>query len=662
MPLIVSPCFKGMIQEYMGSHLLPEVGPEEGPEEMRGGTRELAMQAIQKQKRSSNHLLKRQRELRGWSREKMVKELQAHFPEVAVTVDDIVRWENGKRRPSPYYREKLCILFETTADKLGLIPQDISCDQDAGEDETVQEAVISSLWTVPSRHNPFFTGREQLLQTIRERFVNGGTPWLPQIQALCGLGGIGKTQTAIEYSHRYREAYQFVLWVKASQSTLFADFVTLADPLNLPEKGQKDQSILVTSVKRWLASHESWLLIFDNVDDIELVYDILPADLKGHVLLTTRLYALGTFAHRIEVEKMNAEEGALIQCNCKTKTLTIHRLVQATIQNAMNKDARRTWIERATQIVCRTLPYTSSIYSTSGFPHYAVQLLRVSIHKDQEFGNKAHLAAELRKLAVQQQVLGRLKASEQSLQESLALSREIGDRFHEAKTHQYFALLRAYQGLFPASFTHLETAVSLINEANIVGLDSAISAYRSLCALLAGDIQKALIDAQYAWEQANAQGDERDMIRAEWMLGNALIRLTSAEGANNGSQITQHLEQAEIHLQDALERCRRNKTVDYEADLLLAWARLYTAKGDHVQARASAMEALAITNCSTFRVLRADIHVLLARLALANGDQTAAMIHAQAAFDDAHCDGIPYCYQSALEDGKRLLEQKLIKV
>src|SRR5579859_2542563 len=274
--------------------------------------RGLTTEEIQEQERTPNPLLRRQRELRRWSQGQVTKELQALFPGITVTAKDVGRWESGERWPSPYYREKLCVLFQTTADKLGFVPQDVSFEQNGEEDETAQGGEFSSLWTVPFRRNPFFTGRDQFIQTMRERFVSSGTSSFSQIQALCGLGGIGKTQIAIEYAHRYRDAYQFVLWVKATRSTLLADFVTLADLLNLPEKEQKDQSILIASIKRWFVSHESWLLIFDNVDDIEPVYDLLPVELTGHVLLTTHIYALGTFAYRVDVDKMNAEEGALL--------------------------------------------------------------------------------------------------------------------------------------------------------------------------------------------------------------------------------------------------------------------------------------------------------------------------------------------------------------
>lgn len=59
--------------------------------------------------------------MRGWSRKKVAIELSRLFPGVAVTGKEIARWEFGKRTPSPYYREKLCILFDATADKLGFL-------------------------------------------------------------------------------------------------------------------------------------------------------------------------------------------------------------------------------------------------------------------------------------------------------------------------------------------------------------------------------------------------------------------------------------------------------------------------------------------------------------------------------------------------------------
>jgi transcriptional regulator with XRE-family HTH domain len=97
------------------------------------------MEEIYERERTPNLLLRRQRELRGWSQGQVAKELQALFPGIAVTARHVARWESGKRRPGPYYREKLCTLFQTTADKLGFIPQDVSFEHNGEKGETVQE-------------------------------------------------------------------------------------------------------------------------------------------------------------------------------------------------------------------------------------------------------------------------------------------------------------------------------------------------------------------------------------------------------------------------------------------------------------------------------------------------------------------------------------------
>jgi tetratricopeptide (TPR) repeat protein len=171
----------------------------------------------------------------------------------------------------------------------------------------------TAAWHVPYRRNPFFTGRERLLKEIYERFTLPETTARVTTQALCGLGGIGKTQTALEYAYRYREAYHFVLWVRAAaRDTLITDFVTLAEVLHLPERQERDQHQIVDAVKWWLEHHTGWLLIFDNVDDLEVLSDFLPTGDSGHILLTTQAQALGAIAHAIEIEKMDVEEGTLL--------------------------------------------------------------------------------------------------------------------------------------------------------------------------------------------------------------------------------------------------------------------------------------------------------------------------------------------------------------
>ena len=116
------------------------------------------------------------------------------------------------------------------------------------------------LWQVQYRKNVFFTGREKVLSDLRHALEARGSA------ALSGLGGVGKTQTAVEYAYRYRHLYKAVFWAKAeSRETLVADFVSIAALLNLPSAQAKDQELAVADVKRWLDDNPGWLLILDNV-------------------------------------------------------------------------------------------------------------------------------------------------------------------------------------------------------------------------------------------------------------------------------------------------------------------------------------------------------------------------------------------------------------
>lgn len=291
-------------------------------------------------------------------------------------------------------------------------------------------------------------------------------------------------------------------------------------------------------------------------------------------------------------------------------------------------------------------------YSASGYPQRAVDLLRASIDIDQKLGDKKNLATALWNLAVQQQVLGKLLEAEQSLLDCIAICNEIDDTFNLAKTHQYFALQCAYQGKFQESSQHLDTAMSLFKELGSTAPESSIWAYRTLCQLLEGEIASALKSAQRTQELAKLWHHERDIIRAEWVLGLAWIHSVSQEPKRSSEK----LQEAEQHLSKALRRCRQISMVDYEADLLLAYARLYHLKGERLRAKEYGMEALAIADRSGFRVLRADIRNLLARLELENGNEGDAIGYAQSAYHDAFCDRPPYCYKSALEEAKGLLD------
>src|SRR5579883_2962685 len=160
------------------------------------------------------------------------------------------------------------------------------------------KTVPQPVWNIPYPPNPFFTGRETILQEIRNVLLT------KKSAALSGLGGIGKTQTAIEYTYRYRDEYDSILWVRAEFRTeLVSGFVKLAELLNLPVSQEKDESLSIAAVKQWLATHKDWLLILDNTDEIPMLGEFLPGSHSGHVLLTTRAFATGIY-QRIEIKKL----------------------------------------------------------------------------------------------------------------------------------------------------------------------------------------------------------------------------------------------------------------------------------------------------------------------------------------------------------------------
>ena len=156
--------------------------------------------------------------------------------------------------------------------------------------------VLPAIWNVPAR-NPNFTGRAAELGRIQAGLA--GHPAVT-VHALHGMGGIGKTQTAIEYAHRYCDAYDLVWWISAEQATLIGDqFSRLAEELGLQPSADPEHAL--RAIHRALRTRDRWLLIFDNAEDARQIGPLLPGG-TGHVLITTRRSGFRSLGQTLDLD------------------------------------------------------------------------------------------------------------------------------------------------------------------------------------------------------------------------------------------------------------------------------------------------------------------------------------------------------------------------
>jgi tetratricopeptide (TPR) repeat protein/CO dehydrogenase nickel-insertion accessory protein CooC1 len=165
---------------------------------------------------------------------------------------------------------------------------------------------IPRIWNVPAR-NADFTGRGGTLELLRDKLAGGGMA-VVVAQALYGLGGVGKTQVALEYAYRFMSDYELVWWVPSEQAEeIILALAELARKMGLKvgDNMAEAAEAALEELRRDTTPH--WLLIFDNADNPKELEPYLPTG-SGHVLITSRNQAWSHSAEPLEVDVFTRDE------------------------------------------------------------------------------------------------------------------------------------------------------------------------------------------------------------------------------------------------------------------------------------------------------------------------------------------------------------------
>lgn len=189
------------------------------------------------------------------------------------------------------------------------------------------EAGGSVTWNLP-RQDHKFIGREALLEELKKQLHNQNFDAGKNVNtssfnvAVCaGLGGIGKTQLALQYIHNSKHFYKLKAWFAAENiNQLKQEYIDFAWALGYRDRGPSFENAFIY-IKEWLSKNPEWLLVYDSVNSYEEIKDFLPAMSGGNVILTTRQQNWPNTFKKLNIELMTEKESMdLIQSIVSQKT------------------------------------------------------------------------------------------------------------------------------------------------------------------------------------------------------------------------------------------------------------------------------------------------------------------------------------------------------
>lgn len=152
-----------------------------------------------------------------------------------------------------------------------------------------------NLVDAPDMATDLFIGREEELQTMEQILQPQVVSRERRVLILGGMGGVGKTQLAINYAKRYRDFYSSIHWLNAKSAGSLDDGIRRLASSVLPHANMDkiDDSRIRREILDWFSQRENfrWLLVFDNHDDPDSfnIKEYYPSVSQGAIVVTSRL-------------------------------------------------------------------------------------------------------------------------------------------------------------------------------------------------------------------------------------------------------------------------------------------------------------------------------------------------------------------------------------